>query len=204
MMNPEKLNDSTSSSIDSFEYELVDISWSLHYDFEQKKSSHYVCDENIIGGQNCNESDEQQFEYDDQGIPKGQSMEEIRKRQQIIGDFFKQWKTENESHQIFNDNLKEYILVRSISVIEACQHSSKSYISTKAALMFEEILKKASKVEIVKPKKDNKNQQNFSGIIIMSYTDEEIGTVRLTVGIRKRTSEKIQYGISAIKDKGTS
>ncbi len=185
-------------------YELVEVSWSLAYDFKSQQSSCCVADSSEIEYGTKKIESESKIEYDCDGIPMGQSMDEVRMRQQIIGNFFKQWKASHDVHQVFNQNLQDYILVRSVSVIEACQHSSKSYKSTKAALMFEKILAMAEKVGTTKPKPGNKNQQNFSDMFILQYQDEEIGSVRLTVGIRKRTAEKIQYGISANKEKGTS
>lgn len=179
-------------------FELLDIEWHLKYELpESQLSSLYVKD--------GNDETVSSIEYDAEGIPLGQGIEEIRIRQKMIGDFFRLWKETHDQHEIFNQDLKENILVRSISVIEACQHSAKSYISTKAAFMFETILREAKKVSTTKPKVGNKNQQNFSDMLILVFESEELGTVRLTVGVRKRTGDKIQYGISARQqEKGTS
>ena len=45
----------------------------------------------------------------------------------------------------------------------------------------------------------NKNQQPFERIMIMEYDVHFIGRVKMTVGIRRRTHEKVQYCITAIQ-----
>lgn len=37
----------------------------------------------------------------------------------------------------------------------------------------------------------------------MSYKDASLGTIKLTVGVRNRTLDKIQYGITALKENET-
>ena len=54
------------------------------------------------------------------------------------------------------------------------------------------------KVSIRKTKIGNKNQKPFEGIMIMEYELIGIGKVKMTVGIRRRTREKVQYCITAI------
>lgn len=180
-------------------FELIGIDWQLKYELNEAQYSSLRIKEG-----NDADNTVRPIECDADGIPLGQGMEEIRIRQKMIGDFFRLWKETHEQHEVFNLDLKENILVRSVSVIEACQHSAKSYTSTKAAFMFESILRNAKKVSTTKPKSGNKNQQNFSDMLILVYESEELGVVRLTVGVRKRTGDKIQYGISArTKEKST-
>lgn len=50
----------------------------------------------------------------------------------------------------------------------------------------------------VKPKLDNKNQEDFSEIIIMECPLIGMGTAKLTVGVKKKSGMKIQYCITAI------
>lgn len=133
---------------------------------------------------------------DSDGIPLGDSMEEIKMRSEIIKDFFHKWKELHPEQMVYNEQLKENILIRNISLIEAREHSSKSYKSTRAFMMMDEILAKAIKVEETMPKQNDKNQNPFERILVMKYDIEELGLVKLTVGVRKRTKEKIQYGIS--------
>ena len=67
-----------------------------------------------------------------------------------------------------------------------------------AVLQLDAILVGAKKVSIKKTKVGNKNQKPFERMMIMTYELNGIGTVKMTVGIRRRTKEKIQYCITAI------
>ena len=44
----------------------------------------------------------------------------------------------------------------------------------------------------------NANQKPFERIMIMEYELTGIGKIKMTVGVRRRTLEKIQYCITAI------
>ena len=77
-------------------------------------------------------------------------------------------------------------------------HYIKSYLSTLAVLQLDAILVGAKKVYISKTKKNNKNQEPFERMMIMEYELIGIGKVKMTVGIRRRTKEKVQYCITAI------
>ena len=134
-------------------------------------------------------------------IPQGNSLEEIKIREKIIRDFYREWKERNPSQRKFNLSLKEFINIRMVSIIETSEHASKSYLSTLAVLQLDSILVGARKVSIKKTKPGNKNQQPFERIMIMEYELTGIGTVKMTVGVRKRTREKVQYCITAIDSK---
>lgn len=131
-------------------------------------------------------------------IPKGNSIEEIKQREKIIRDFYRKWKEMNPSQQRYNMSLKEYINIRMVSIIETSEHAAKSYHSTLAVLQLDAILIGAKKISISKIKENNKNQRVFERIMIMEYELIGIGRVKMTVGIRRRTREKIQYCITAI------
>ena len=131
-------------------------------------------------------------------IPKGNSIEEIKQREKIIRDFYRKWKEMNPSQQRYNMSLKEYINIRMVSIIETSEHAAKSYHSTLAVLQLDAILIGAKKISISKIKENNKNQRVFERIMIMEYKLIGIGRVKMTVGIRRRTREKIQYCITAI------
>ena len=45
-----------------------------------------------------------------------------------------------------------------------------------------------------------KNQKGFEKIITMEYQKEALGTIKLTVGVKRSTKEKIQYCIIAIEN----
>lgn len=134
-------------------------------------------------------------------IPQGNSLEEIKTREKVIRDFYREWKERNPSQRRFNLSLKEFINIRMVSIIETSEHASKSYLSTLAVLQLDSILVGARKVSIKKTKPGNKNQLPFERIMIMEYELTGIGTVKMTVGVRKRTREKVQYCITAIDSK---
>ena len=131
-------------------------------------------------------------------IPKGNSSEDIKEREKIIRHFYRRWKEENPSQRRYNLSLKEYINIRMVSIIETSEHAAKSYLSTLAVLQLDAILVGAKKVYISKTKKNNKNQGPFERMMIMEYELIGIGKVKMTVEIRRRTKEKVQYCITAI------
>ena len=131
-------------------------------------------------------------------IPKGNSSEDIKEREKIIRHFYRRWKEENPSQRRYNLSLKEYINIRMVSIIETSEHAAKSYLSTLAVLQLDAILVGAKKIYISKTKKNNKNQEPFERMMIMEYELIGIGKVKMTVGIRRRTKEKVQYCITAI------
>ncbi len=47
--------------------------------------------------------------------------------------------------------------------------------------------------------KENGNQKPFEKMIIMKYDCVGIGVVKMTVGVRRRTHEKVQYCITALE-----
>ena len=61
-----------------------------------------------------------------------------------------------------------------------------------------QFLLEQKKISISKIKEGNKNQKPFERIMIMEYELIGIGKVKMTVGIRRRTKEKVQYCITAI------
>ena len=134
-------------------------------------------------------------------IPEGDTLEDIRERERIIREFYREWKEKNPSQRKYNLSLKEYINIRMVSIVETSEHAAKSYLSTLAVLQLDAILTGARKVSLKKPKPGNKNQQPFERIMIMEYDLVGIGTVKMTVGVRRRTQEKVQYCITAIDNK---
>ena len=131
-------------------------------------------------------------------IPEGNSIGEIRQREKIIREFYREWKEKNPSQRKFNLSLKEYINIRMVSVVETSEHAAKSYLSTLAVLQLDAILSGAKKVSLKKTKIGNTNQKPFERIMIMEYDLFGIGKVKMTVGVRRRTQEKVQYCITAI------
>ena len=133
-------------------------------------------------------------------IPEDNSIESIRRREQIIRDYYREWKEQNPSQRKFNVALKEYINIRMVSIVETSEHAAKRFLSTLAVLQLDAILMGAKKVSISKTKPGNKNQKPFERILIMEYELAYIGKVKMTVGVRRRTKEKVQYCITAIRN----
>jgi hypothetical protein len=132
-------------------------------------------------------------------IPEDNSLESIKIREKIIRDFYREWKEQNPSQRKYNVSLKEYINIRMVSIVETSEHAAKTYLSTIAVLQLDAILTGARKVSIKKTKPGNKNQQPFERMMIMEYELAYIGKIKMTVGIRRRTHEKVQYCITAIQ-----
>ena len=132
-------------------------------------------------------------------IPEDNSVESIKVRERIIRDFYREWKEKNPSQRKYNLSLKEYINIRMVSIVETSEHAAKTYLSTIAVLQLDAILMGAIKVSVKKTKPGNRNQKPFEKMMIMEYDVAFIGKVKMTVGIRRRTHEKIQYCITAIQ-----
>ena len=133
-------------------------------------------------------------------IPKGATLEEIKERKKIIRDFYATWNAANPTKQVYNANLKEFINVRYLSINETSEIASRRYLSTFALThYFTEILALAEEKRRTPPKKDNDNQKRFSEIINLEYVKEDIGTIKLTVGILKNSKQHIQYCITAME-----
>ena len=133
-------------------------------------------------------------------IPNDDSLDSIKIREGIIRDFYREWKEKNPSQRKYNISLKDYINIRMVSIIETSEHAAKNYLSTLAVMQLDSILAGARKVSIQKTKSDSKNQKYFERIMIMEYEITCIGKVKMTVGIRRRTHEKVQYCITAIRN----
>ena len=131
-------------------------------------------------------------------IPEDNSVESIKVRERIIRDFYREWKEKNPSQRKFNLSLKKYINIRMVSIVETSEHAAKNFLSTLAVLQLDAILVGARKVSVKKTKEGNKNQRPFERMMIMEYELTGIGKVKMTVGIRRRTREKVQYCITAI------
>lgn len=131
-------------------------------------------------------------------IPQGNSSEDLVTRRNIIANFYREWKIQNPLQKKYNVSLKDYINIRFVSITETCTHASRSYLSTLAVLQLDAILTNAKKVKTI-PAKHNANQKPFDKMIVMEYDCVGIGKVHMTVGIRRKTLEKVQYCITAIE-----
>lgn len=131
-------------------------------------------------------------------IPRGDTPEEIKKREDIIWKFYQKWKADNPAQRVYNHKLKDYINVRQISIDETARHASKRYLSTLAVLQLDAILACARLVKTGKTERRS-NQQQFKAMLVMHYECPGIGRVKLLVGIRHKTLLKVQYCITALE-----
>ena len=116
-------------------------------------------------------------------IPEDHSIESIKVREQIIRDFYREWKEKNPSQRKYNLSLKEYINIRMVSIIETSEHAAKNYLSTIAVLQLDAILMGAKKISVNSTKQGNKNQKPFEKMIVMEYDVAFVGKVRMTVAL---------------------
>ena len=132
-------------------------------------------------------------------VPRGNGKEAIKERQRIIREYYKTWRQSHNGQKMFNLQLKDYINIRHISMVETVEHASKSYLSTLAVLQLDAILTNAKKIKTVQADKYTSNQARFNKMLTMSYLCPGIGRIKLTVGIVRRTLEKVQYCITALE-----
>ena len=126
-------------------------------------------------------------------IPQGNSREEVKLRDQIIKDFYAGWIAENPEKKMWNEDLQDYILVKYLSITETAEKAARQYESTLAVMRLSELLTKSKKVAEVPPKKGTKNQKPFLKMFIM-----QLDNIKMTVGLQKSTSDKVQYCIPAL------
>ena len=139
------------------------------------------------------------MEIDINGIALGNTTDDKKQRKRFIIDFYKTWETENPHKQVYNKSLKDFVNVRHISVKETSGQASHRYISTLAIIFLTEILENAVQKGVpqnINPQRDN--QKGFEKIIIMEYRKKELGRIKLTVGVKRGTKEKIHYCITVI------
>ena len=127
------------------------------------------------------------------GIPRGNSREEVKLRDQIIKDFYAGWIAENPEKKMWNEDLQDYILVKYLSITETAEKAARQYESTLAVMRLSELLTKSKKVAEVPPKKGTKNQKPFLNMYIM-----QLDNIKMTVGLQKSTGDKVQYCITAL------
>jgi len=142
-----------------------------------------------------------QTNLDAKKVATDDSKEAKKQRKQFIKDFYRLWEIVNPTKKIFNKSLNDFINVRHISVHETSGHASHRYMSTLAIMFLSEILENAvQKGKPQNPKLTNRNQKGFEKIILMEYSKKEFGIIKLTVGVKRGTKEKVQYCVTAIKN----
>lgn len=136
------------------------------------------------------------FDCDENGIPKGSSEEEIIIRRSIIHDFIQNWRAEHLDPRVYNVELEDFIKVNQVFLLESVSHAAIKYLSTKAVLQMDAVMAHAIPVGLSKTKPNNSNQKPFKQMLVMVYKSEELGSVKMTVGIRHKTEEKVEYSIT--------
>ena len=126
-------------------------------------------------------------------IPTGTSKEDIKIREKIIKDYYANWISDNPEKKIWNDNLQDYILVKYQSINETYNKAARRFESTLAVFRLSEVLKKAVLKSERRTKPGDKNQRPYSKLLIMFYDG-----IKLTVGVKKTTQEKVQYCLTAV------
>ena len=147
------------------------------------------------------QNEDKSMEFDKNGIALGDTKEDRKQRKRFIMDFYKTWETENPQKQILNKSLNDFVNVKHISIKETTGQASRRYISTLAVTFLTEILENAvqkGSPQNTNPQKDN--QKGFEKIIIMEYDKKELGKIKLTVGVKRGTKEKVQYCVTAIEN----
>lgn len=179
---------------ETYEYELVEITFGSPYALDEEGVCLSVHEDEVPS---YSDSAEFLIEYDADGIPMGVSQEEKLIRREKIHQFLQTWRAEHaDSPCVFNKELQEYIKINQVFLLESVAHSAVRYSSTKAVLKMEEVMANAKKVALTNVKEGNKNQKPFVKMMVMQYYSPELGSVKMTVGIRKRTLEHVQYSIT--------
>ena len=63
-------------------------------------------------------------------IPTGNSKADIKAREQIISNVYRQWYATHPTRRVFNHSLKANINVRYLSVTETVSKAARTYLST--------------------------------------------------------------------------
>ena len=133
-------------------------------------------------------------------MPVGSNKEDLKARDALITSFYVEWNRNNPEHRVFNHDLNDYIHVTYLSLDETRRHAAKRPQSTLAVLQLDTILRTAKRVGKPLPvKPGSRNQKNFSKMLRMECQLEDIGMVKLLVGIKKKTGELVQYCITSIE-----
>ena len=92
-------------------------------------------------------------------IPEDNSVSSIKIREQIIREFYREWKEKNPSQRKFNLSLQEYINIRMVSIIETSEHAAQNYLSTLAVLQLDAILSNWMQSSLVQRRSQSKSQR---------------------------------------------
>ena len=182
---------------ESLEYDLVDIQWDSTYSFDELPVKVVKDDTEIFPTDKSHEE-----------VQKASTQDAVNIRRQIICDFWKELKElrpNARDRKVHNLALDEDIYLVYRTYEEARTHSAKSYESTEAFLRLEDVLKNARPVARVSVKTNDSNQKDYLYMLIMTYEYEDLGKLKITVGIRRKqdaegTHLKDAYAITALQE----
>lgn len=126
-------------------------------------------------------------------LPKGNTREDIKRREKFIKDFYVQWISIHNDKKLWNDDLRSYIHIKFISIDETREKAARKYESTIAVTRLDELLSKSKKITEVPIKKGTKNQKPFEKMVVM-----QLDNIKMTVGLQRSTNQYVQYCISTI------
>ncbi len=139
--------------------------------------------------------------YKSYNIPTGRSATDISTRRRIIEQFYEKWFKENPTKRIKNIILNEFIYVNQKSKKETVAHAGKSFLSTMHVLNLDLILRIAVPTKEIERKDGSEGQKHFQKLLLMEAIVPSLvkyGKVgKLTIGIKKVDSSKIQYCLTA-------
>ena len=134
-------------------------------------------------------------------IPTGTSKKDEADRRKIINDFYRKWFQENEEKRVKNTSLGTLIHVNKDSRKETQKWGSLSFRSTLTVLELSYVLKNAVVTGKDDPKPGNKSQKKYSKMLIMECVVPKLRpyvvTAKLTVGVRRSDSQRLQYCLTA-------
>lgn len=182
---------------ENLEYDLIDIQWDSTYDLDESPVKVVKDDTGIFPTDRSHED-----------VPKASSQDAVNIRRQIICDFWKELKElrpDARDRKVHNLALDEDIFLVYRTYDEAHTHSARSYKSTMAFLRLEDVLKNARPVTRVSVKANDSNQKDYLNMLIMTYEYEDLGRLKITVGIRRKQDAagahlKDAYAITALQE----
>ena len=142
------------------------------------------------------EQSEEEITPDD--IPIGDSVEDKRLRQKLIRAYYRSWGKKTPARKRYNIFLQDDINIRYISVDETAGQASLNYYSTLAVLQLDSILTNARLVKEVNPNPNKNNQKQFEKMLIMEHELVGLGRVKMLVGVKRSSKQKVQYCITTI------
>jgi len=178
-----------------YEYELIDIIFEQTYDMSEEELVWSVHEDEPNP---TAENQKSLIVFDEDGVPIGDTPEETDLRRAIMHEHIQKWRAEHtESPYMYNEALKENVKINQVFLLESMAHACIKYRSTKAVLKMEEVIRRATPIGDARKKEGTNNQTPFQHMVVLIYRSRDLGNVKMTVGVRIRTHEKVMYSITA-------